>query len=70
MGGRKIALASVLTGGQTPCDAGNIVSGSDVTTSRPEGAVLIQIGKVSMQHTGNVTITKDFEVSKGAELEV
>lgn len=50
---------------------GSFISvGSDVTTQKPQGPVTISDGKTILRCKDNVTITKDFEVVLGAELEI
>lgn len=68
--GNNVYIQDETFNANTNVIADNIVSGSDVTASWPEGPVIIQSGKIRLQHTGNVIITKDFEVNKGAELEI
>ncbi len=45
-------------------------AGSDVTTSKPQGPVSIEKGKVTNKCNGTVTIKNNFEVKMGAELEI
>ena len=50
---------------------GSFISvGSDVTTQKPQGPVSISNGKTILRCKEDVTITKDFEVKLGAELEI
>ena len=44
--------------------------GSDVTTSKPQGPVTIEKGKVTNKSHGSVTIKNNFDVRLGAELEI
>ena len=44
--------------------------GSDVTTSKPQGAVSIDKGKLTNKSQGDMIIKNNFEVKLGAELEI
>lgn len=50
--------------------SGDTYIGSDVTTEKENGPVLIEKGAVIMNSSGNVLIKNDFEISVGAELEI
>lgn len=50
--------------------AGNVYAGSDVTSTKPQGPVLIQSGNVEIYGTNGVTIKNDFEVMEGATLKI
>jgi hypothetical protein len=50
--------------------AKEVFVGSDVTTTMPNGAVVIQNGNVSIRGIDGVTIKNDFEVKSGASFEV
>ena len=50
--------------------AGSVYAGSDVTTTKPQGPVLIQSGNVEIYGTNCVTIKNDFEVLEGATLKI
>lgn len=68
--GNDVYIQNETFGAQANIIAGNVFSGSDVTASKPMGPVVIQNCNVKMRHTGTVTITKDFEVLNGAELDI
>lgn len=48
----------------------NVWIGSDVTTSLPQGPVIIESGKTTIQVDDSVTIKNNFEVQHGAEFEI
>lgn len=50
--------------------AGSIYAGRNVTTTKPQGPVLIQNGNVEIYGTNGVTIKNDFEVLEGATLKI
>lgn len=50
--------------------AGNVYAGSNVTTAKPQGPVLIQSGNVDIYGSNGVTIKNDFEVQEGATLKI
>lgn len=50
--------------------AGNVYAGSDVTTTKPQGPILIQSGNVEIHGTNGVTIKNDFEVMEGTTLKI
>lgn len=53
-----------------PIFSSTTYAGLDVTSSKPEGPVIIQKGKVTNQSQGSMTIENNFEVQLGAELEI
>jgi len=48
----------------------NINIGSDVTTLLPQGPVIIESGKTTIQVDNSVTIKNNFEVIPNAEFEI
>ena len=46
----------------------NIRIGSNVTSFREEGPVVVESGKTSISYSSEVFIKNDFEIKKGAEL--
>jgi hypothetical protein len=44
--------------------------GSNVTTEKEEGPVIIEDGATTIESTNGVTITRDFEVKEGAKFEI
>ena len=48
----------------------NTYIGSDVTSTKDQGSVSIEKGKVTNKSQGAVTIKNNFEIKKGAELEI
>ena len=49
---------------------GYIMVGSNVTTEKEEGPVVIENGSTILESANGVTITRDFEVREGAEFEI
>lgn len=49
---------------------GYIMVGSNVTTEKEEGPVVIENGATILESANGVTITRDFEVREGAEFEI
>ena len=47
-----------------------IMVGSNVTTEKEEGPVVIEDGETTLESSNGVTITRDFEVKEGAEFEI
>lgn len=47
-----------------------IMVGSNVTTKKEEGPVVIENGAIILESANGVTITRDFEVKEGAEFEI
>ena len=50
--------------------ANHTTIGENVTTSKPEGPVVVKRGKMKINNAGNVTIESGFNVEKGAEFEI
>lgn len=50
--------------------ASYIEAGYNVTTSKPQGAVVIQSGKTTLKGSGGVTLKNSFTVNVGASLEI
>ncbi len=50
--------------------SGYVYVGSDVTTSKPQGEVVIQSGNVEIHGMDGVTIKNDFQVQTGATLKI
>lgn len=48
----------------------NSYAGSDVTTEKAQGPVIIEKGKVTNRSSNGVFIKNDFEVKLGAEIEI
>ena len=44
--------------------------GRNVTTSRPQGPVTLESGKLTIRSSQSTTIKNNFEVKKGAELDI
>lgn len=53
-----------------PIFSTNTYIGSDVTSTKDQGPVSIEKGKVTNKSQGAVTIKNNFEIKKGAELEI
>lgn len=56
--------------GNNRIHGGYIMVGSNVTTEKEAGPVVIEDGATTIESTNGVTITRDFEVKEGAELEI
>ena len=47
-----------------------VFAGSNVTTSKPQGEVVIQSGNVEFHGQNSVTLKNDFTVQEGATLKI
>ncbi|MBR2101467.1 MAG: hypothetical protein IJ928_01815 [Prevotella sp.] len=56
--------------GNNVVNASNVVVGSDVTTDKPQGGVVVFDGETIIKGSNSVTIKNDFEVRKGALLTI